>query len=91
METVSRPQAAPANASLRPPPQREDSVVRDMSRLMLLVETDAERIATRIAHLVESRRYPRDCLRNGELLEDSATRLLTHARQIVRRALENQP
>ena len=91
METISRPQPAPANASLRPPPQWEDSVVRDMSRLMVLLEVDAEQISKKVGHLVESRRYPQDCLRNAEILEDYATQLQTHARQIVRRALENQP
>jgi hypothetical protein len=71
--------------------QWEDAVVQEMSRLVLLVKMDAERIPKKAAHLVESRRYPQDCLRNAEILEDYATQLQTHARQIVRRALENQP
>jgi hypothetical protein len=58
---------------------------------MLLVENDARHIVTKASHLVESRRFPHDCLRNAEILEDYATQLQTHARQIVRRALENQP
>jgi hypothetical protein len=33
----------------------------------------------------------RSRLRNAEILEDYATQLQTHARQIVRRALEKQP
>ena len=69
----------------------EDAVVREMSRLVSLVQTDAEKIAKKASHLVESRRYPQDCLRNAEILEDCATQLQTHARQIIRRALENQP
>jgi len=72
-------------------PQWEDAVVQEMSRLVLLVKMDAEKIATKAGHLVESRRFPKDCLRNAEILEDLATQLQTHARQIVRRALENQP
>jgi hypothetical protein len=71
--------------------QWEDAVVQEMSRLVLLVKMDAEKITTKAGHLVESRRYPQDCLRNAEILEDYATQLQTHARQIVRRALENQP
>lgn len=72
-------------------PQWEDAVVREMSRLVMLIEMDAEKISKKVGHLVESRRYPQDCLRNAEILEDYATQLQTHARQIVRRALENQP
>lgn len=72
-------------------PQWKDAVVGDMSRLMVLLEVDAERISKKVGHLVESRRFPQDCLRNAEILEDYATQLQTHARQIVRRALENQP
>ena len=77
--------------SIPPHPPWEDAIVQDMSRLMLLVQADATRIATKVSHLIESRRYPRDCLRNGEILEDYAAQLQTHTRQIVRRALEGQP
>ena len=68
-----------------------DAIVCEMAILMLKVEHDAKQIATKAGHLVETRRYPRDCLRNAELLEEYAAQLQTHARQIVRRALENQP
>ena len=39
-------------------PQWEHAIVRDMSRLMVLLEVDAERISKKVGHLVESRRYP---------------------------------
>jgi len=62
-----------------------------MAGLVVKVEHDAKQIVTKANHLLESRRYPQDCLRNAEILEDYATQLQTHARQIIRRALEDQP
>jgi hypothetical protein len=55
------------------------------------VEADAEWIARKAGHRAISRCSPADLLRNAEVLEDHATRLQTHARQIIRYALEVQP
>ncbi len=74
-----------------PVAQWEDTVVAEMSQLVLLIESDAEYIRKKACHLVESRRCPRDCLRHAERLEDRGTQLRTHARQLIRRAVEQQP
>jgi len=88
LTTSEAPQTAPGTA---PWARWPDAIVYDMSRLMLMVDIDVKWIATKANHLKEYRRFPRDCLRNAEILEDYATQLQTHARQIIRRALENQP
>ena len=63
----------------------------DVARLIVQVEADAEWIKKKAGHLAITRFSPADLLRNAEVLEDRATRLQTHARQIIRRVvLEDQ-
>ena len=65
-----------------------DTFPHEVSRLVVHVQVDAEWITRKSQHLTASRQCPRDCLRNAEILEDYATRLQIHSRQIIRRALE---
>jgi len=90
----ARPKTEPPNAppqAANPCTQWPDAIVFEMAPLVLKVQHDAEKIVKKAGHLAESRRYPQDCLRNAEILEGCAMQLQTHARQIIRRALENQP
>ncbi len=73
--------------SVAPPYRSEGGLAREVARLVLHVQVDAEQIATKVKHVVETRHLPQDLLRNTEILEDHATRLQTHARQIIRRLL----
>ena len=67
---------------------RVDAFPHEVSRLVVNIQVDAEWITKKAQHLTASRQCPRDCLRNAEILEDYATRLQIHSRQIIRRALE---
>ena len=62
----------------------------DVARLIVHVQADSDWINKKAGHLAISRFSPADLLRNAEVLEDRATRLQVHARQIIRRVLESQ-
>jgi len=87
---VQAPSAGCPSVTSAKPDQWDESVVAEMSLLVLRIQDDAKKIIQETGHLAESRRYPRDCLRHAETLETWATILRTHSQQLVRRALESQ-
>lgn len=64
--------------------RKSDAFAQEMGLLSLLIGRDADKIALKADHVLQTRRLPRDCLRNAERLEDHVTQLQTHVRQMIR-------
>jgi hypothetical protein len=64
---------------------RHAHLAREVARLVLFVQADADQISVKVQHVVETRHLPCDLVRNCEALQDYGSRLLVHVAQIIRR------